>query len=302
MNLPSARLFSIAVLALFLQGSIKSCGLFYTGELLLEQTLEISESAALSVQSSGGLVNLERGPDGKVSLAMTFHVRAGDRAKVMQLLKRLRDDPPIARENNKIQLGDLSKYQLPSGGFFSPSISIDFQLKVPEGVSLDVQTDSGDLTASRVHGILKAELDWGSASVTSFEGRLDIQTTHGRLDVANTRGETQLASAAGPIFITDVRGDLTVEAKKGSIELDSEITPGARWHLQTESGDVSLMLPRDSNFLIYVRTQSGAIKIDFPLTTTGLRGDWQMAGQIGPKTDTRIEIITQSGKIAIGRK
>lgn len=304
MNLSFAtRLFAIALLAFFLQGSVKSCGLVYLGELSSEQTLDVDGSATLSVQSSGGSVQIDRGPEGKISVTMKFSVRAGDRAGARQLLKQLEQDPPLEREGNKIRLGDLSKYKLPTGGFFDPSISIDFQLKVPAGTSLDIQTNSGDLNVSRLSGTLKAELGWGAATVKSFEGALDIKTTTGRLTLANLRGQTKLESKSGLIFLNDIRGDLTVESKSGSVELDSEITLGAQWHFQTQSGNVTLALPQDSQFQIRARSTSGQIKIDFPLTTTGLRDEWQVTAQVGgSKPDARIEMITQSGNVQIGRK
>lgn len=298
----SVRLFSIALLAFFLQGSVKSCGLFYLGEISLDQTFEVPNPVTISIESSGGSVKVEHGSEGKISITMKFNVRTGDRAGAVKLLQRLKEDPPVIRGGDKVRLGELDQYTLPTGGFLSSSISIDVEIKVPDGTTLDIQTNSGDLSVSRLKGRLKADLNGGSASVKNFEGKLDLATAYGRFELAHVRGETKLESANGSVFIRDLRGDLTVFTKKALIELDSEISSGARWHIETDSGDISVVLPHDANFLIYARTKSGQIKMDFPVTTTGLRGEWGLAGQVGPKTDTRVEIATQSGKIEIGRK
>ncbi len=298
----NARLFSIAVLALLMQGSIKSCGLLQIGELSLERTLAVSGPATLTIESFGGSVKIEHGPDETISLQMKFKVQAGDRAGVEKLLKRLNEDPPITQVGDKISLGSLDQYALPTGGFLNPSIAIEFELKVPDGTTLDIQTGSGDLIVSHAKGAIKAELGWGSADVKNFEGELDLKTSAGRLNLLNLRGKTKVESVNGSIFVESARGDLTVYTKRGYIEINSEITEGAQWHVESDSGDVSMTLPRDSNFMIYSKTNTGQIKVDFSITTTGLRGDWGFSGLIGKKTETRLEIITQSGKIQLGRK
>jgi hypothetical protein len=302
MKILNVRLFSIAVLALFMQGSIKSCGIFQVGELAIEQTIAVTTPVTLNVASSGGSVKIEHGPDEKISISMKFRVQAGDRAGAEKLLKRLNEDPPITQVGDKISLGDLDRYALPTGGFFNPTIAIDFMLKIPDGTVINVETKSGDLTVSHAKATVKAELGWGSADVKNFEGELDISTSAGRLNLLNLRGMTKVESVSGSIFAQSVRGDLMLYTKRGYAEIDSEITEGAQWRIESDAGEIAMGLPRDSNFMLYSKTDSGQIKVDFSITTTGLRGDWGFSGLVGKKTETRLELVTKTGKIQLSRK
>ncbi|HET7761318.1 MAG TPA: DUF4097 family beta strand repeat-containing protein [Phycicoccus sp.] len=146
--------------------------------------------------------------------------------------------------------------------------SVDVEVELPSGSTVDVRTGSGDVGAT---GLLD-----------------DVRATTGAGDLAfHEVGTAQLKSGSGDITLQSTRGDASAKTGSGDISVGSA---GGRLDLVSGSGDIEL---RRSDAAVKARTGSGDLHIgastgDLELVTG--TGDVDLravhGGQVRTKTGT----------------
>lgn len=123
------------------------------------------------------------------------------------------------------------------------SCGVDVALLVPSGVSLDVQTGSGDVVLSGTNGGARVETGSGDIALVCVSGELDLHTGAG--DIAGSCLQSEVVTAhtgsgdvalgwTGPVWdaqITAGSGDVVLSVPLGAYDLD----------LATGSGDLVLI-------------------------------------------------------------
>ena len=124
---------------------------------------------------------------------------------------------------------------------------VDYQITVPDGVVVDIQTGSGDI---ELNGSL------GDVSLQTGSGDIDADVTTDSLTLRTGSGDAglRLREAPDQVSATSGSGDLDIRVPRGEVY---NIVP------QTGSGDVDLNVMRgQSDHVIQVRTGSGDISVD----------------------------------------
>lgn len=114
------------------------------------------------------------------------------------------------------------------------AIELDYQIRVPAGLVLDLHTANGDVI------------------VEGVEGRMELGTANGNIV---TQG------AAGVVSGTTVNGRIDVELRRADA--------GARMSFETINGGIRTRLPRDLCAALDARSQNGSVRVDFPVRMTG---------------------------------
>ena len=153
------------------------------------------------------------------------------------------------------------------------------QLTIPQGVSLEIDNSSGDISISYLDAEEKSEIEASSGDVTIVNAQSDIQieTSSGDIGLKNVTGELEVSSSSGDQEFTLVNGHLEIIATSGDVEveqvtgsLDIETSSGevdirdckVSMRVETTSGDVdayALTLVGDA----YFRTSSGDLEVEF---------------------------------------
>ena len=152
--------------------------------------------------------------------------------------------------------------------------SVDVEVDLPVGSTVDVRTGSGDVTASGLLGDVRAAT--GSGDLTFHEV--------GEADLKSGSGDNTLQSTTGDADIKTGSGDVTVG------------TAGGRLDLVSGSGDINL---RRSDAPVKAKTGSGDLRIgastgDLDLMTG--TGDVTLAGVHGGEVRAK----TGTGDVSIG--
>jgi hypothetical protein len=192
---------------------------------------------------------------------------ASDRATVRTRLRwNTGDQPPYL-----VQLdGDTLRVRLRGCGLrvFGAFCDANVALTVPAGVSLTVDSDSGNVAVVGVGGSVRLLLDSGNADLRDVAGEVTAA-----MDSGNLAG-TGLTSTA-----------VRAESDSGSVSLQFAAMPG-NVLTRTESGQVDILLPAGSGpYAVRTDTDSGQSRID---VATGATAGHQ------------IEAATDSGDITIG--
>ncbi|MBK7600606.1 MAG: DUF4097 family beta strand repeat protein [Acidobacteria bacterium] len=144
------------------------------------------------------------------------------------------------------------------------------------------RTSSGNIILDQIGGDIQAESFSDNITVTGAQGRLVANTLSGSILARNISEGAQARSVSGNVEIVDSKGRITANSTNGNViltnlesrEISAKTTSGnvrftgrllSDGHYEYESfnGDVVLILPADSSFLINTTSRSGAIKSEF---------------------------------------
>jgi hypothetical protein len=144
-------------------------------------------------------------------------------------------------------------------------VSVDFVIRLPSGVKVDVSTVNGGL-----------EIDGATSEV-------DAHTVNGRV-VANSSG--------GPVNAGTVNGDIEVRmGALGTSDLEFD----------TVNGSITVVVPDELDAVVDMRTVNGRVGSDFPMTVSGRINPRHIRATIG-RGGRRIAFRTVNGNVDLRKR
>jgi hypothetical protein len=103
-----------------------------------------------------------------------------------------------------------------------------------------------------------------------------------------------------------VRRARRIRALSGDLDLQTSLTKGGRYDLESHSGDIQLAMPEQPGFDLDAGTFSGRIRIDFPIKSEGPvrdsdRGPRSVRGTYGDASSS-LRLQTFSGDVTVTRR
>jgi DUF4097 and DUF4098 domain-containing protein YvlB len=204
---------------------------------------------------------------------------------------------------------------------------VDFNVVVPAGARVELQSVSGDITITGVKGEVRAETVSGDVKATGLARVATLKSLSG--DVTLTDGQSDMAltlsSVSGDILATNLKarsidvnsvsGDTIirqcacdraqVHSVNGDIEFGGRLAKTGRYEMKTHSGDITFT-PAGIGFELTASTFSGDIRANPALTVPAKGADqgW------GPGRTVRttvagggafVELSTFSGDISLAK-
>lgn len=201
--------------------------------------------------------------------------------------------------------------------------NVDYTLRVPAGMVLDVHTVSGNVKATNLDG--RASLravsgDIVASGLTQLDGaetlsgdvRVSSTTVTSNANVKTTSGNVTLSDIkAGGLKVTSVSGDvrlddvsttrLEVTSLSGDVEFSGPLSSTGRYTINSHSGDVRFRPSDQTGFALTAGSFSGSVHSDLPITmqkVAGGRGQRNIHGVVGDGSAS-VEVTTFSGDITI---
>ena len=143
--------------------------------------------------------------------------------------------------------------------------SVDYVVRVPEGVKVDISTISGAI---------------GVADVTSA------------VTAETVSGKVQVATRNGPVKASSVNGSVT-------IAIDSLGDPGDI-EISTVNGSVTAQLPRSLQAQLDMETVNGSVSTDYQVTGNDTSSHKEISGVIGAG-GRRVALETVNGSVTLRR-
>jgi DUF4097 and DUF4098 domain-containing protein YvlB len=188
-------------------------------------------------------------------------------------------------------------------------IESHFEIKIPEGFSVDVETSGGDLSVEKLSGEVRLKTSGGEIRLTDIEGDVDAKTSGGDIIVINSTSRVGLKTSGGRLELENIGGPIIARTSGGNIRLSKS---DDRVDLHTSGGDIEI---RDAGGEVKAHTSGGDIDVDnsqgaVEVTTSG--GDIQLrevggsleastsGGDIQGRTIAgRAEVFTSGGSIKL---
>lgn len=116
------------------------------------------------------------------------------------------------------------------------NVAASYQVEVPAGLKVDVNSDSGRIQANKVLGDLSITNHSGAVYVQEGEGQLDLTTQSGLIEVSEQRGSMKIDAHSGAIRLKGVSGAVEAKTLSGIITVDLKAGLGAQVEAMTDTG------------------------------------------------------------------
>lgn len=99
------------------------------------------------------------------------------------------------------------------------SSHIHLEVRMPEGLHLEIEDGSGSIDIGNVRGDIMLEDGSGSLEMENVGGNIEIEDGSGSISVSGVGGNLAINDGSGGIKVRDVRGSVTVDDGSGSIDV-----------------------------------------------------------------------------------
>lgn len=163
------------------------------------------------------------------------------------------------------------------------SISICYQITVPEQTSIECNSSYGALKLNNLNGNVNAHTSYGSINCTNIDGQIRLNTSYGHVDCGSIiSDELKVHSSYGNISVG--------YSEKASAQIRAEIS--------TSYGSIGFTAPPEFTGQVELATSHGSIKTDLPITVKGKISNKRINGTIG-KGNGMLNLKTSFGSIKI---
>ena len=200
---------------------------------------------------------------------------------------------------------------------------VRYDVTVPRGARLNLETVSGDISATGTQGEIDASSVSGDVDVTGGARSVNVESVSGSVRVSQVNGNLRAESVSGGVRAEGVTGtveastvsgmislvniqsrDVRTESVSGSILYTGSIDAGGKYDFESHSGTLRLNVPRATGAHVSVETFSGDVETDFPAVmppavSQRRRGSFEFT--IGDGR-ARITAHTFSGRIMINTR
>ncbi len=297
-----------------------------------ERLLAVNGPVSLNVATGSGSIEVMEGNAGEVWIQATINARGDSRASAEEKLQYLLANPPIEQKGNKITVGRIEEKR------YRDNVSISYKITCPADTSLEASTGSGSHRIAGIRGPVNASTGSGSIFMKKIAGDVDASTGSGSIDIDSIDGSTSLRTGSGSIKAQRMSGSVRASTGSGSItvkQVESELqgqrsleastgsgsihiegvsgflkagtgsgsisasgNPADDWNIGTSSGNVTLSIVPNAAFDLRVRTASGRINVDHPVTISGTIGRNSLNGTVRGGGNL-VDVHTGSGTITI---
>jgi hypothetical protein len=199
----------------------------------------------------------------------------------------------------------------------------DLEVKVPEGSEVRVEGVNLTIDVSGVTGEVSLEAVNGSISVDGSPEELGVETVNGSIEISVSSEAVEAETVNGDVIITADAEEISASTVNGSIEISGGTLKEGRFgsvsgdiefrgdlarqgslEIETHSGSVTLVLPRDVSAEFEVETFSGKIVNDLgpkARKVSKYAPGWELEFVTG-SGEAQVEISSFSGKVEIRKK
>jgi DUF4097 and DUF4098 domain-containing protein YvlB len=233
-----------------------------------KKNVNFKEGGFLSLSNSNGNVEIISWDKDEVEIVAYKEVKAKDRETADNLMERLEID--IRESDDEIIIETHFPKGSSGGGFFGwlfgkggVSFSVEYEIKVPKKIDLNIHTTNGGIR------------------VEEISGRLRIESTNGKINAREINGLTRCKTTNGSI----------------RVEFD-EVSDGDEMTFRTTNGSIKLYLPEDYGADdVELKTTNGHIDSDFPMSgSSGRKSKKRFRGSIN-EGNRELSCSTTNGNI-----
>lgn len=204
-----------------------------------ENGFHLEESAAgiekIEIETVNGSIEVTGYDGDQIIVDATYKVRGRDQDVCNELLEKVEIKVKINGEVLEIEPKTKDKK-----GY---SVSVHFEIKVPNHLALD------------------AEIVSGSIEVVNINGGADLEAVNGDIECSNMTGEVSCETINGSIDFKDVTEELNAETINGSISVENGSISPESIDFETINGTINIKLQKTPDASLSASTMNGKVRI-----------------------------------------
>lgn len=188
----------------------------YDSNYTKKKAIEAKESKKLDIINSYGNIEVERSDSSKVEVTAEIAIRNNDETYSKSISDKIVEvsQGDTIKVEAKAKSIDYDKYKI-------QSINIDFKIKVPANLEVNIKNEYGDITAYNVGKSLDISDKNGKIEVSSVGGDLTIENQYGDIESSGIKGKCEITDKNGQVDLQDVDKDVRIDNAFGNISLQN---------------------------------------------------------------------------------
>jgi len=285
------------------------------------RTFKVAKGAALMVANVAGNIQVSPGSGDQIEVQAQKHAWGPTAEQAKQRL----GDALIEAYATPTRVEMRVEYGSRRDG---RGVDVEFDVKVPADTSVELRTVSGDIRVTNVRGEIRVQGVSGNLALEGTPRLATVKTISGDITVTNGGADAQLSVStingdlivqtltARSLDLNTINGDVRIagwsgerahiRSLGGNVDLQTSLTKGGRYEIESHSGDILLSLPEQPGFELDANTFGGRIRIDFPVKSEGPirdsdRGPRSVRGTYGDGSSS-LRVQTFSGDLTVTRR
>jgi hypothetical protein len=168
------------------------------------------------------------------------------------------------------------------------------EIKIPEGVHLDVSTYEADILLENINGQVKAVSVAGEIIASQLSGDIFLKSGRGNVRAVDCEGQIRVLGEHGILRMTDLHGQIASATIMGTINFTGSIGDGDEVFLETDHGPVLVTVIAPVNMQVKAWTASGEVACMIAGLEQTIDG---CVGRVGDGAPGKLTVKTVSGKI-----
>lgn len=277
------------------------------GDKSINENVDADGRTQLEISHGHGNITVQGWDQDRVSLSGTITTRG-------KWNKRLDDlDVEVTTSGNTVMVKVIKPQANWSG---SGSYRIDYELKAPRGMSVnlsnshgqtyitdfqgdvDLKTSHGNLEGSHFEGDLNLTANHGHAEIRDVGGRANVQHNHGNLELVDLNGDLDYKGNHGKAVLVNINGSIRLENSHGKVDIDgvdggvkgtinhsnlvvtTSTVPNGNYQLKASHGNITLHFPEDTGMDLGLETRHGSISTNTSISVEKERNAASLRGKV----------------------
>ncbi|MGC2696547.1 MAG: DUF4097 family beta strand repeat-containing protein [Candidatus Angelobacter sp.] len=269
-------------------------GLAHAADNRKEAKIEIAPGGSVNIFNGDGSVTLHSAPGHQVLVSYVTHS------------VKVEVDQNSAANNQRVE---LITHALPGQKPTADEAKVDYDITVPPGVAVSVNTISAPVTADGLSGDISLSSETGQMAVSNVaKSHLHLRGMNAPITLKNiTNAHIDVQSSGGAVSLKNVTGPrVTVGTTNGNIDYSGDCSGGGDYIMTTHSGAIDVTLPPTASVDLSARSRNGSVENDFPLQEKTHQSFVPTQGRSFAGTSnsgsSSVELQSFSGKIRVKKQ
>jgi hypothetical protein len=179
---------------------------------------------------------------------------------------------------------------------------VKLRVQLPQGASVDGESDFGNVIIRRLDGNCKLDLEYGNLDAGELNGRAnDISVEFGNAHITRFGGG-KLNTEYGKLRVDAVRGAGKISSEFGSLDVGPIDFQAGDLVLSSEFGDLNVVFSEGGDFAFEVTSSFGEISLPDNVQGKVTRKDYtskEVKGRVGKGGGARVLVRSEFGGVKI---
>lgn len=230
----------------------------------IEHSFEVTSPASLKLSNIRGLIDIQAGEDGVITVTAIKHLNSGDDKRTQVIIEQA--------DNGKVVVKTDYENKVTNWFGMNKPCKVDYTVQVPKDCDVSASGVSSKISMGSLNGSLDINSVSGGLRLRNLSGQMKFGTVSGSIEAEALNGELDANSVSGRIRVMDSQiSEAHVKTVSGSMLLETPLADGP-YTFKGVSGSAKLVVPGDTACSAHFHSVSGRMGTSLPITEDHRQG------------------------------